>query len=237
MYLSDQSGVLEVTFKVKFENGFYTLYASSGSMKCFECADVGHKRSTCLHKEQAMANNGADDQQPDASQASASEQQAVAGRCIAVERGSDVRQCSTGEQPVSEAMQAANDSAACHSLVLPEKVIKTGIGIINIVLANDAPVKGSVVGDDNLAERQIEDLIYEKSIEGANNETLVAKSIVTSSFSSLDVEEENEDVLDDDSSSQYSDIVPHERKQMYTLQEVNDFLDDMYNRPSVDIFS
>lgn len=53
IYLSDQSGVLDVTFKVKFENGFYTIYASSGSMKCFECGDAGHKCATCPHKEQA----------------------------------------------------------------------------------------------------------------------------------------------------------------------------------------
>ncbi len=28
------------------------MYASSGSMKCFECEDVGHKRLTCPHRQQ-----------------------------------------------------------------------------------------------------------------------------------------------------------------------------------------
>ena len=26
------------------------LYASTGSMRCFECDDVGHKRNACSHK-------------------------------------------------------------------------------------------------------------------------------------------------------------------------------------------
>lgn len=35
-------------------------------MKCFECGDVGHKRSTCPHKEQATSNSGTGQQQHDA---------------------------------------------------------------------------------------------------------------------------------------------------------------------------
>lgn len=28
------------------------LYASTGSMQCFKCGDIGHRRLSCLHKEQ-----------------------------------------------------------------------------------------------------------------------------------------------------------------------------------------
>jgi len=40
MYLSNPSQMLEVSFKVNFENGFYTVYASAGSMKFSEGGDV-----------------------------------------------------------------------------------------------------------------------------------------------------------------------------------------------------
>lgn len=50
MYLSDPSGVIELSFAVKHENRPYTLYVSSGHMKCFECGDIGHKRASCPHK-------------------------------------------------------------------------------------------------------------------------------------------------------------------------------------------
>ena len=54
MCLSDPSRILEVSFKVNFENGFYTVYASAGSMKCFvkiKYRDVSHKSSFCPHRE------------------------------------------------------------------------------------------------------------------------------------------------------------------------------------------
>lgn len=57
MYLNNQAQTLEVCFKVKFENTFYTVYASAGSMKCFECGDVGHKRSSCPHREQTASSS------------------------------------------------------------------------------------------------------------------------------------------------------------------------------------
>lgn len=41
MYFSDQLSVLEVAFKVTFDNGFHGFYGSSGSMKCFDYGDVG----------------------------------------------------------------------------------------------------------------------------------------------------------------------------------------------------
>ncbi len=52
MFLDSLTQSLDVSFKIKHEGGYYTVYASSGSMKCFECGDVGHKRLTCPHRQQ-----------------------------------------------------------------------------------------------------------------------------------------------------------------------------------------
>lgn len=38
----------------------FIVYASSGNRKCFECGDVGHKSSSCLHKVQAVGSRAAD---------------------------------------------------------------------------------------------------------------------------------------------------------------------------------
>lgn len=50
MFLSEPN--MDVSFKVWYERKPRTLYASTGSMRCFECGDIGHKRFSCPHKEQ-----------------------------------------------------------------------------------------------------------------------------------------------------------------------------------------
>uniref|UniRef100_A0A0E9Q0U1 Uncharacterized protein n=1 Tax=Anguilla anguilla TaxID=7936 RepID=A0A0E9Q0U1_ANGAN len=44
MFMSTQcpSQTLDISFKVKYENGYYGMFASSSSMRCFECGDFGH---------------------------------------------------------------------------------------------------------------------------------------------------------------------------------------------------
>ena len=41
MFLESPTNTLEVSFRVKHGDGHYMVYASSGSLKCFECGDVG----------------------------------------------------------------------------------------------------------------------------------------------------------------------------------------------------
>ena len=50
MFLICPSQTLDVSFRVRHGEGSYMVYASSGSMKCFECGDVGHRRAACPHR-------------------------------------------------------------------------------------------------------------------------------------------------------------------------------------------
>jgi len=50
MFLNEPE--LDISFRVWHEGKAYMIYANSGSMKCFECGDVGHKRMACPHKAQ-----------------------------------------------------------------------------------------------------------------------------------------------------------------------------------------
>lgn len=49
MFLNSPTQTLEVCFRVKYEEGSYMVYGSTGSMKYFECGDVGHKQAAGLH--------------------------------------------------------------------------------------------------------------------------------------------------------------------------------------------
>ena len=50
MFLEPPTQTLDVSFRVKYEEQSYMVHASSGTMKCFECGDVGHKPTACPHR-------------------------------------------------------------------------------------------------------------------------------------------------------------------------------------------
>ena len=52
MFLDSPDHTLDISFRVKHEGRAYMGYASSGSLRCFECGDLGHKRFACLHRRQ-----------------------------------------------------------------------------------------------------------------------------------------------------------------------------------------
>ncbi|XP_045576665.1 uncharacterized protein [Salmo salar] len=53
MFLESPEQTLELSFKVKYDNRLYMAYASTGSQRCFECGDVGHKQHACPKREKA----------------------------------------------------------------------------------------------------------------------------------------------------------------------------------------
>ncbi|KAJ3600177.1 hypothetical protein NHX12_034127 [Muraenolepis orangiensis] len=53
MFLNCPTQTLDVSFRVRHEEGFYMVYASSGNVKCFECGESGHKRVACPRRRHA----------------------------------------------------------------------------------------------------------------------------------------------------------------------------------------
>ncbi len=47
---------LDISFRVMDEGKSFMIYASTAGYKCFECGDIGHKRTTCPHKVQVNMN-------------------------------------------------------------------------------------------------------------------------------------------------------------------------------------
>ncbi|KAJ4946362.1 hypothetical protein JOQ06_024029, partial [Pogonophryne albipinna] len=62
---------LDVSFRVRHEEGFYMVYASSGNVKCFESVESGHKRVACPQRRHAAP--------PGAAEPGAAEAAGVAG--------------------------------------------------------------------------------------------------------------------------------------------------------------
>lgn len=53
MLLISQEKTLDVSFRVNDGDSSYVLYASTESLRCFECGDIGHKRFSCPHKKRS----------------------------------------------------------------------------------------------------------------------------------------------------------------------------------------
>lgn len=58
MFLTSPDKTLDVSFRVSHGDSSYMLYASTDSLRCFECGDIGHKRFVCPHKQRAEENQG-----------------------------------------------------------------------------------------------------------------------------------------------------------------------------------
>jgi len=56
MVLESPENTLDINFRVKHEGRLYMVYATTGSIRCFECGDIGHKRLTCPHKKTGAEN-------------------------------------------------------------------------------------------------------------------------------------------------------------------------------------
>ena len=50
MFLSSPTKTLDVSFRISHGESAYMVYASTETLRCFECGDIGHKRFTCPHK-------------------------------------------------------------------------------------------------------------------------------------------------------------------------------------------
>ena len=204
MYLNDPAQSLDISFKVKHEGGYYTVYASSGSMKCFECGDVGHKRASCPHREQASSGTG--EQQAESS--GTGEQQAESSG-TGVQQGTDTDSAVTGIPQVTQSAEVAETSTPYAD------------SLNNGVTVQPAVKEGRSSGQ---TEREMV-------------ETPVAEN-PSETPGELNGEKEEEEVMEDDCLSQFSDLVSQDEQQQqqtYSLKEINNFLDETYGTQNVEI--
>ncbi|CAI5685842.1 unnamed protein product [Oreochromis niloticus] len=223
MYLNDPSQTLEVSFKVRYENGLYTVYASAGSMKCFECGDVGHKRSSSPHKEQEVRGDTGD-QEAHASGASGQERAVDAG---------------TGEQP---ARSGADEQPSTSSAVIGEPLAAQGdrmevaASAPQAALEEQGIVQGTNEVEDGCDDIQDGESVEETQDSGQTKATASEVGVLNVISGSLSAENEEDDLLEDDSLSQCSDVVSQEdHQQSYSLEDINRFLDETFGMQSVEV--
>lgn len=74
MFLKDTSQNLDVSFRVRHGDRSYVVFASTGSLRCFECGDIGHMRRSCPHKDKERNENAEDGNIPGAEEKASEEE-------------------------------------------------------------------------------------------------------------------------------------------------------------------
>lgn len=236
MFLDSPSHTLDVSFRVKHEGLSYMIYASTGSLRCFECGSFGHKRASCpsintdQNKEKAgpsyeetgsETEKGNDPQTTDAATTSAGESSGMGhpkvGAFLAETRGvvEDVAKRNGYSGPA-----AANEGIQVDG-VLEVEELRGQTGDLNVV-ALPAPE---------------EDKSAHGEVEGAEGKPGGSKEhgpvVCGKGENELEMQDPDEGQSDESSMSDIgtqSQVGDGDEVDLYTLKEVDAFLDTTYNR-------
>jgi hypothetical protein len=198
---------LDVSFRVTHEGKTYMIYASTGSLKCFECGDVGHKKSTCPHKvgiSGVIPNSAVD------SEASESNREQMIPNVIPAVIPTvdvEVRNESNVEQTVQNETEESDRSvvASCSG-------VGHGKGIFDMTVGELKDSLGSV-------GKESEDVQTEEGVNMEVNELLSQTEVVG-----------EEELRDEDTLSDISEFGSQNMDGMYSLDEINDFLDTTFGK-------
>lgn len=215
MFLTSPTQSLDVSFRVKHENGFYMVYASSGSMKCFECGDVGHKRSTCPHRHRASENVEAGGAQP--LEADAGEGTSGQGEKETQPPKTSPSNANAFEKSEERVQKDQANLDATATIV--DCPAPSGVGSGAVV--TDLP--GVALAEPRQAEQAQGAVTGSGLGKQAGGEGAVAEPPVTES-------QENDEMEYDSDSDGVSVTDSQLSGDAYTLEEINMFLDDTFGK-------
>jgi len=194
---------LDVSFRVAHEGKTYVVYANTGSMKCFECGDIGHKRMACPHKAQ--------DRQEEVAEAEA---EAVVGEDVQGDK-----------EDVHVNTDETNDERVPTPITLERNVV-------NAVLIESNFQKNGVdenefsIGQEEVSKIGESSVMMTEDVNKGNVERVQTDdSEVSRSVMCNDSE-----MGDDDNFSEMSDIGSQIMEDAYTLEEINNFLDATFGK-------
>lgn len=196
MFLSSPERTLEASFRVVHGEGSFMVYASTESMKCFECGDLDHKRFACPHKDSTLqrvstASTGENTFEHRASNTETQRSE---------EQDKHARDETVKQQEVSEANTNIVDMEKPGCSNVDDKVVSEGDDIDQSDVENLSKVKGAV-------ENMVDEL------ENLSQCT--------------------EDGMKED--EQWTDTSKGGEKDLYTLEQINSFLDNTKGRAGIEI--
>lgn len=222
MFLNAQSKTLDISFRIQHGDSSYMVYATTESLRCFECGDLGHKKLKCTHKKQLEneKNDGMNEERNDQSISSQNkEKRPTAVKDVVIpgkkQKTTGINGNSSGmlDEPsvVSEVGFTTEQSAEGSSSTLEVSAFTSTLS------AGDNAVSPSVLKENTAVD---------KENDGVGGNVVLKESCLESEVIAEN-ENSDENMEDcDDNCSEFSEIeCSQSLDDVYSVEELNAFLD------------
>lgn len=225
MFLNAQSKELDISFRIQQGDSSYMIFATTDSLRCFECGDLGHKKFTCPHKKQSENEKNEENNDKQTAQSEKNESQDKGKRPIGEVRipGKKQRMNGVNDQDSESTDSAGEPRVIPQTGSLPEMSAldpssKSEVSaFISLMRAGDSDVGPIVLMDEVVAVKDKEGVRDDEvaSVSGLQNNVLMESE-----------NSEEEPPEDCDNCSEYSEIdCSQSLEDVYSVDELNDFLD------------
>lgn len=233
MFLQAPTKFLEVSFRIQHGESSYMIFATTESMRCFECGDLSHKKLFCPHREQ-------NEEKSAETENNEMRMQSVRGKTDKAEKRPTLLK-EMSAQSKNKKLKVKNEK----QIEKIQEKSPTNSGLIHS-LENIQLSEGQVESDkEPLSRSELSDSSSFPKVlgvlEGADQSFICGKDmeIEKASGSGLQfVENDDDDDVcvdesrcDSDSCSEVSEFeLSQSSGDLYTVEEVNDFLDQTKGR-------
>ncbi len=194
MFLNSPERTLEASFRVIHGESSYMVYASTDSLRCFVCRDLGHKRFACPQKDEQRAAMSRGDINNDQQTRDSEKQQDEE-----LEEGEQQEVSETNVIVSSDEQPSCSSVSGSVKVVIDKSETKSGVEE-ECEVSDEAQAEGV---EENMAEEM--DVLSQCTDDGTR---------------------------DDD---QWSDFARGTEKDMYTVEQINSFLDETKGKAGVGV--
>lgn len=231
MYLD--SPTLDISFRVKYEDAYYMVYANSGNLKCFECGDVGHKRLACPHRPAVPLPDPVEGTSGVGAEPAASQpkpvQRSYAGALVNAPASAASSAAAKRAAEVEEPAGAGTASADCGTAEGSDRGVVAPTASRPVCAEPQEPLQ-------HVAPAPIKKRKMKKQLSGKKGDVLNSDSSDSERDNVMNPKADNKQTAametDGDADSDSASVADSgsQKSDLYSLQEVNDFLDETFGQ-------
>lgn len=237
MFLNEPT--LNISFRCVFEGKSYMMYASTGEMRCFDCGSIGHVRLSCPHRVESENEAGPSNTSDKRKENEVLKSNVPNEVAVVNNEGQNVDsnlKAGTNLEDPSPNIEKDTEEAS-GSKTKQERLKRVNV-VTDVAVERSTVVQGSGQGDtversENISQTNDEpNGLKGKVLERGKIVSLIKK--VQSDMFDEEMEDDDDDGGGLSDFSDVSDVSQVSCEQVYSLDEINKFLDETFGK-SVDV--